>query len=189
MCETHPTTDQSRPPPAVPKDGAARQSWENEGGATRDGPSTQGPVVVEHPAPAVDPSPRETAAVDAAQDKLMSITSSDGGPPPRGWQLTGWHWLAVVVPLLLVIGGAVWVAWAMGVGVALVGLVLLAAMAGAAAPVWGAGLLRGGEERAARIEAEAEVRAERGPERGRQAGPGRFIPTHRGTAVSRGGGL
>jgi hypothetical protein len=171
MIKTLPNADQSAPPSAAAKDKAAKEDWENEGGAMRDGPSTQGPAVVR--TQTADPASQETAAVDAMQDRLMIVKSSDGAPPPRAWRLAGWHWLAVLVPLLAVLGGLVWVGIVMGVGAALVGFVLLAVMGGAAAPVWGAGLLRGSEER----EARAEVRAEEGLQPG--TGPSGIIPTRR----------
>jgi hypothetical protein len=97
--------------------------------------------------------------VNAIQDDLMAVASSEGAPPPRGWRLEGWHWLVVVGLALAVLGGLVWVALTKGVLAALAGLALVVIMLGATAPVWGAGLLRGAEERRARIQARAAVGA------------------------------
>lgn len=144
----------------VRNDNDPQQSWENEGGNTQRNVPQQRPAVLEHRAPINDATEQETAAVDAVQDEVMAASSSEGHPPPRAWRLAGWHWLAIVVPLLAVLGGLVWVALAVGFAAAALALVLLAVMVGAAAPVWGAGLLRGREERAARIEASAQLQVQ-----------------------------
>jgi hypothetical protein len=134
------------PPALHAADVEAKQTWENEGG------SAQSPIQVAA-APAPAPAASGAAAiqaVDARQDQFMIVNSSDGAPPPRLWRLAGWHWFVVLVPVLLILGGLTWIALTVGLGAALAGFVLLVVMGGAAAPVWGAGLLRGGEERLAR---------------------------------------
>lgn len=94
-----------------------------------------------------------------AQDEEMTNTSSDGGPPPRGWRLAGWHWVLLAVPLFLVIGAAASTALVVGLASGLVlGLLVLVVIAGGTAPVWAAGLLRGKEERKVLIAASPHAR-------------------------------
>ena len=96
----------------------------------------------------------------------MGVESPDGGPPTHRGRRSEWRWLAIGA-CLLAVAGLVWAAarqvhWAtLLAGSALV-LVLLAS----AAPVWGAALLRGGEERRARREARAELAKHESPEGG-----------------------
>lgn len=142
------------------RDAAATQNWENEGGSPRDGTPAHDHAQEVRRNTIDEPTSNLNSLVDSLQDELMSAKSSDGGPPSRGWRLTGWHWLVVLVPLLAIVCGVVWTSLAMGVWTALAGLVLLAVMGLAAAPVWGAGLLRGREERAARRQSRARLRVE-----------------------------
>jgi len=100
------------------------------------------------------------AAVDALQDELMVNTSSDGGPPPRAWRLAGWHWVVAMIPVMLLIAATIWVAMTMGIAAAVTGFVVVSVLAAAAVPVWGAGILRGKEERAAHVQARVEVQTQ-----------------------------
>jgi Flp pilus assembly protein TadB len=100
--------------------------------------------------------------LDARQEELMTSASSEWRPPHRKTRLKGWRWLAGAA-IVLVLGVTTWAALD---GVKLHEIGILAAFSVilmvAAVPVWGAGLLRGREERAARHEAEVEQEAESG---------------------------
>ena len=76
MRETHAKPDRARPPLAASRDSAANQSWENEGGATQQGASTERPAVVE-PAQTADPTPPELAAIDAIRDEAQKVVRAD----------------------------------------------------------------------------------------------------------------
>lgn len=154
--DTYSEANGATPPPAKPKETAATQEWDNEGGAT----APARPAVVVNRIVFQSASPPETTAVEAKQDEIMTVKSSEGASPSRRWRLTGWHWIAIAVPVLMLVGGFVWAVSAAGVGMALAGLVVVVVMFGAAVPVWGAGLFRGGEEREAKVEAQAEVKKE-----------------------------
>ncbi len=143
------------PTPAKPRDTAATQEWENEGGAA--GPACGVPEVVENRIAFRSHATPTAAAMEAKQDEIMTVLSSDGPSPSRRWRLSGWHWLAIGVPVFLLVGGFVWAASDAGIAVAVAGLVIVTVMVGAAVPVWGAGLFRGSEEREAKIEAEAKL--------------------------------
>lgn len=145
-------------PTDKPKSTPATQEWEKEGGATPAVVPALGIAAVFTPVVVEAVPPHEIAVVEAKQDEIMAVKSSDGASPSRGWRLTGWLWLAIVVPALFLVGGLIWVALAAGIGLALAGLVLVLVMVGAAAPMWGAGLFRGSEEREAKVEAEVAVR-------------------------------
>ncbi len=91
--------------------------------------------------------------VDELQDELMSIHSSDGRPPPRRLRVAEWRWVVILVPIVLLCIAGWAVSRQLDVGTILGGLVLVVALVAAGAPVWGAGLMRGSEEREARREA------------------------------------
>ncbi len=102
-----------------------------------------------------------TPVLDARQVEVMAETSVDGRPPDRESRRSGWRWFLLVAPLVLIalVAGVAW-----GVGPkafngrnVLMAIGVIALMAAAAAPVWGAGLLRGQEERAARKIARRQV--------------------------------
>ena len=111
-----------------------------------------------------DPSAREyveSARVDQEQDRIMARNSVDGAPPPRATRVAEWRWSIASAALLLVIIAAWTASRHLSFSTVLVGLVLVAALVAAASPVWGAGLMRGSEERDARRQASAKVRRER----------------------------
>ena len=103
----------------------------------------------------------QEAAQDARQDRIMTAESPDGRPPTHDQRRREWWWLGGGLALLLV-GGIVYavVTGAQAITVVLV-VVFLGALIAAAVPVWGAGLLRGREQRS----------AERGAARGRDGTP------------------
>jgi hypothetical protein len=115
-----------------------------------------------------EPAARTTASdgdsekpVDKAQDELMAQESTDGRPPPRPLRIAEWRW-AAVVGLILLVGVVLWtVSRRLDAKTILVGVALIAALVVAAAPVWGAGLMRGREERDARQQARKSTGTER----------------------------
>lgn len=103
---------------------------------------------------------RKMDAVDARQDALMAEDSVDGRPPSHRQRMTGWRWVAIVMPVL-VLGGAAWAliegvsGWVLlGAGVVLLPLLVVGGW-----PVWIAGLRRGEEETIAREEASDDPHA------------------------------
>lgn len=137
----------------------AEGRWENEGGASR----TSQPPVPDAP-PGTNPnvaltSADEAADLDVRQDQIMARESSDGRPPTHRERRRDWRWLAAAA-ILVVAGFITWIVVDRA-GLGLVATVLLYAvlLMVAASPVWIAGLLRGGEERAARRKAEADREA------------------------------
>lgn len=117
----------------------------------------------EHQAAEPEPEPalngRQSGQVDDRQDQLMARDSVDGSPPSRRRRLAEWRWIVIVGPLLAI--AAVAFAIMRGAGGAAIALGIVACLAYmllAGWPVWGAGILRGKEERAARKEAMIEVR-------------------------------
>jgi len=91
--------------------------------------------------------------VDDRQEELMSVLSTDGRPPNRVKLQSAWRWFALGAAVLAV--GALAVAIMKGASgsTLIVGFIGVVAVLIAAAPVWGAGVLRGSEERAARKQA------------------------------------
>jgi hypothetical protein len=117
--------------------------WENEGGAGRRGRPLWRRVF-----------PR--LSLDDRQDQLMGAASSEGSPPAKWLRVVEWRWFGIGAAAVVVAFGG-WVVLAeVGAGtiVPAVGYAML--MLCAASPVLVAGLMRGGEERAARRVAVAE---------------------------------
>ncbi len=88
----------------------------------------------------------------------MTKDSADGRPPTHGTRLFGWKLLAIIFGSIA-IAGVVWaVTQRTGIGV-IVGFVALvvAMIVLGAAPVLGAGLLRGKEERTANKQARNQL--------------------------------
>jgi hypothetical protein len=115
-----------------------------------------------HPSTPRSPTPRETLALDARQDKLMSKESVDGAPPSHALRRHEWRWLGIAIAALLM-GAAAWalirgVSAGAVIGFGLVSAILLLV---AGAPVLGAGLLRGKEERTAKAKAGAQLGLQR----------------------------
>lgn len=118
--------------------------WENEGGAGRRGARPLWRRVF----------PR--LSLDDRQDQLMGAASSEGRPPAKWLRAVEWRWFGLGAVIVVVAFGA-WVVLAevsAGTVVPAVGYAML--MLCAASPVLVAGLMRGGEERAARRVAVAE---------------------------------
>ena len=139
---------------------SAAGRWENEGGA-RPNPAPATTVVVSSPAEQPAPTAAASIALDARQDKIMEIVSSDGRPPSHPRRVLEWRWVGLGAVVLTV--GIV--AWMLIAGVSLgaigaslaIGVLLLVG----ASPVLAAGLLRGKEERTARRIARRERRQSR----------------------------
>ena len=147
-----------RPGSSSSDDGNGPGRWENEGGARR----------VEVPPPGVDEAapgrgagsvqkgsaraistPAQESAQDARQDGIMTAQSPDGRPPRRRLRRREWWWL--IAGLLVVLTCGVVYAAVSGAEMmtVILAVVLVTALFGAAVPVWGAGLLRGREQRSA----------------------------------------
>lgn len=91
-----------------------------------------------------------TPAVDRVQEEVMTAISPDGRPPHRQSRLVEWKWFIMGASALALCG----IAWAAISGITWPTFVFVAAaicvfLVGSI-PTWGAGLLRGGEEREAR---------------------------------------
>ncbi len=136
--------------------------WENEGGANP--PLALASLIVASSEPQQGTlSPAVSAALDARQDRIMKIVSTDGRPPSAAQRMLEWRWVglgAVLVSIAL----AAWLIFGRvtlsGVGAGLaIGVLMLVG----ASPVLAAGLLRGKEERAARRIARMERRQGRQP--------------------------
>jgi hypothetical protein len=160
-----PGRDEDRSPRGSAREAeGSAERWENEGGAAVIRVGAWEPRVVEHRAGWQDPTPSQTLALDLRQDVLMGAASPDGRPPTHRQRRLGWWWLGTGASVLALAG----IAWAVIAGadratvLAALGLILVLFVA--AAPVWGAALLRGGEERSARGEARAELRADERPQ-------------------------
>lgn len=86
--------------------------------------------------------------VDAVQREVMAAISPDGRPPELAEARSGWKRLAVVGMIVAIVGVAVLF---ITLGPAAGGLasILLVGYIALTVPVWGAGILRGQEERVA----------------------------------------
>jgi hypothetical protein len=106
------------------------------------GPPSLGEALQEqddHASPSV-PTPE----VDRVQEEVMAATSPDGRPPHRATRIAEWKWFIVGA-------GIAWAAQTVLGWSSVVTIVALVIFSFAASsPVWGAGLLRRGEERRAR---------------------------------------
>lgn len=107
-----------------------------------------------------DLTPTEKARVDALQDEHMAHESPDGRPPERHQRNTAWGGL-FLIGLLVALAAITTAAYFWGMPAVIIGIVLIGLMALASAPAWGAGILRGKEERHARAEARTDVRSAR----------------------------
>jgi len=94
-----------------------------------------------------------TPEIDRVQEQVMTEISPEGRPPPRQLRVMEWKWVLTGAGVLL-IGAAVLVATSsMAWPTVAFAVVILLVLMGAAIPTWGAGLLRGGEEKRARVSA------------------------------------
>lgn len=134
---------------------AAAGRWENEGGARPETSPVTTPLASSG-AHVETPTHGTGSALDARQDELMTIASSDGRPPPRRLRMIEWRWFGVGA-VLVIAGLATWIVIkGVSLGAVVAGLALGVLLLVAASPVWGAALLRGREERAARKTAQIE---------------------------------
>lgn len=114
------------------------------------------PLAPIHPDLQAPLTPRQAALVDDRQDVLMAAESPDGTPPSSQVRSFEWKWVAIVVPIIAIaalswaiVGGA-----GLGLILAVISALILAFLLGGW-PVWGAAILRGQEQHAARSEATA----------------------------------
>jgi hypothetical protein len=102
-----------------------------------------------------NPAAEDSPAVDARQDELMTVESSDGRPPPKRLRMAEWSWF-VIGAVVIVVATTIWiVARGISLEAVLAGIVGVAIVVGVNPAVW-AGLKRGREERAARKQAQVE---------------------------------
>lgn len=121
--------------------------WENEGGGLS---GMHEEAKLRTAAPATERSVGDRA------DALMGIESVEGTPPSRRTRTIEW-WGFAIGAAVLGVGAVVAMAYAEHLVSVFAVATMLGLMSLAAAPVWGAALLRGREHRRARREAEAEV--------------------------------
>jgi hypothetical protein len=101
------------------------------------------------------PAAGDSPAIDARQDQIMTVESSDGRPPPKRLRIAEWSWF-VVGTVVIVVATTIWiVARGVSLEAILAGVVGVAIVVGVNPAVW-AGLKRGREERAARTQAQIE---------------------------------
>lgn len=94
--------------------------------------------------------------VDAVQKEVMTIISPDGRPPAPAQSRSEWKWLVLLgLPLGLICIGILLVK--LGLEAGLLATALLIGYLVLTVPVWGAGLLRGKEERVAREVAQSHI--------------------------------
>jgi len=98
----------------------------------------------------------EDARVDAVQREVMTAISPDGRPPDLARARTGWKQLAVVGLVVAIVGISV-LFITLGPTAGGLASILLVGYIALTVPVWGAGLLRGQEERVAHQIAEEVV--------------------------------
>lgn len=100
---------------------------------------------------------RDSETLDMRQDDLMAIESVDGRPPTHEQRRTGWRWIAIAVPVLVVVAATVAMIRGMSLGAVIgYGIAAMALWVLGSWPVWAASLRRGKEESVAREEAHAE---------------------------------
>lgn len=100
----------------------------------------------------------EQSEVDALEDDLMAIESPEGRPPDRNIRRAEWRVARILIPAFVFIPAILVTIFAgvvAGIGALFAALVLMCA----AAPVWGAGLIRAGEHLHAHEEAEEYYRS------------------------------
>ncbi|MBL8887677.1 MAG: hypothetical protein JNK16_13545 [Phycisphaerales bacterium] len=97
--------------------------------------------------------------VDAVQREVMAAISPDGRPPELGAARSGWKQLAIVGMIVAIVGVAV-LFITLGPEAGSLASILLVGYIALTVPVWGAGILRGQEERTAHKIAEDVVHPE-----------------------------
>ena len=104
-------------------------------------------------------SSQQIHEVDAREEVLMGADSPDGPPPEHWLRQIEWKWFRYVM-IALALGAAIWIAvGGVSGGTVLMGFAFLVVMVFAAAPVWGAAILRAQESRAARAKAIREIQS------------------------------
>jgi hypothetical protein len=98
----------------------------------------------------IDAQQKEAATqLDQSQEDVMAARSSDGRPPPSKLMRKEWRWFGIG-GVLVFSALVVWmVVSRASPGSVVAGIAYVVLLLAAASPVLGAGLLRGGEERAA----------------------------------------
>ncbi len=83
----------------------------------------------------------------------MTSISPDGQPPQRELRVTEWKWVLVAFAVLIVCAAVLVLTSSMAWPTVAFAVVILLVLVGATIPTLGAGLLRGGEEKRARVSA------------------------------------
>ncbi|MFO0859116.1 MAG: hypothetical protein U0570_01075 [Phycisphaerales bacterium] len=91
--------------------------------------------------------------VDAVQQQVMRDISPDGRPPPLPTVRSEWKWF-IIATAILGLAAIVVLFLSLGAAAGFLAIILLAGYIGLTVPVWGAGLLRGREERDAKVAAQ-----------------------------------
>ncbi len=94
--------------------------------------------------------------VDAVQREVMTAISPDGRPPDLATARRGWR-RAVIAGLVIAVVGIVVLIVTLGPTAGALASILLVGYIALTVPVWGAGILRGQEERVAHNIAEQVV--------------------------------
>ncbi len=102
---------------------------------------------------------RQIGLVDDRSDEIMAQQSVEGQPPTHRQRMRSWKFLALIAGILVFFAIALAISNALAMTEIALGaiLVICTAILGGW-PVWGAGMLRGREERSAHTEAVIEVR-------------------------------
>ncbi len=98
----------------------------------------------------IDVQQQEAATqLDQSQEDVMAARSSDGRPPPSKLMRKEWRWFGIGGVLVFFALMTWMVVSRASTGSVVAGVAYVVLLLAAASPVLGAGLLRGGEERAA----------------------------------------
>ena len=105
---------------------------------------------------------QQVRQVDAREEEIMGVQSPEGTPPEHWLRSAEWKWFRYLM-VAVFLGAVVWIGIS-GVsgGTVLMAAALVVVMVFAAAPVWGAAILRAREGRAARAAAIEEIQTSSG---------------------------